>query len=73
MSIETYVERARRLHLNPTEVCIACGSEAVERVRLDGARFCHRHVDWERAAAIRCSDCEYEVGLTCGADSLEEK
>lgn len=68
---ETYVERAKRLGLDPTEACIACNGP-VKRVTVVGrdgvpaSKFCHRHVDWETAKAVECESCGYQVGLVCG-------
>jgi hypothetical protein len=64
-TIETYVQRAKRLGLNPTEVCIACGSADVDKSVVGGHRWCKEHVDWETATAAICQTCRYEVGLTC--------
>lgn len=62
---ETYVERAKRLGIDPTVQCIACGSERVERVITDRSRFCQKHLDWESATVVQCTGCNYEVGLAC--------
>ena len=63
--IETYEARAKRLGLDPTEVCIACGSDEVRQVHTQAHHFCDRHVDWEQKAVILCDSCKYRVGLTC--------
>ena len=67
MAIETYVDRARRLKLDPTKICIACGSADVAKQLLSGHKFCDHHVDWEQAAEIKCSACGHRIGLVCSA------
>lgn len=68
VNIETYVERAKRLGLDPTEACIACGGN-VQRVQLSSSKFCKKHLNWEHVVVIRCDECAYDVGLMCGESS----